>query len=334
VYTSWERLFLDRQVDYLVHFRSDPDLPWQKVLIHPQYNKEWNDVGQSWKALTGNDRPKLEDLVDKDSGLPKNLDKPDEQSFKDLKEIEKSGCQNCPNADLEQVQFINPETRQPLYAATIRGYVGSESSLVLLGRMPSSVESYLKQAEAQRDKSRECPIRTDDSGKELDDEEQFDEKDCARWLREGSLWDMLTQDPSKANADIVGQFQVRDNSQYASHCSGSGESVSCETVVTSRRMDATYLFTNSGTKLHRAWTVLQGLGEHGMRTLGFSYASGAYDGSGLDFAMAQAEIPNAYYAGLADKAKPYNPELVFALDARALQLPQTLGEMGRILYGN
>ncbi len=335
VYTSWRRLFLDRQSDYLVHFRADRSLPWQRVLVHPTYNKEWNDYSQNWKALTGKNRPKLDNLVDKDTGLPKNLDKPDEDSYKQLKEIETAGCQNCPNVDLEQIQFINPETKQPLYAATIRGYLGSESSLVLFGQVPGSPKGYLDKAEARRKDAgfTQCPIRRDENNKPLDDDEQYDPDDCAKLLREGSLWDMLTKDPSKAGADVVGQFQVRDNSEYASRCTGSGDSTTCETVVSQRRLNASYLFTDSGPKLHKAWTVMQLLGEVGMRTLGMSYASGAYDGSGLDFAMAQPQVPTAYYSDLAAKDNPYNPELVFELDARALQLPATLGEAGAILYG-
>ncbi len=335
VYLSLRRLFLNRQSDYMVNFRANPSDPWRRILIHPQYNKEWNDFSQNWKALTGKDRPKLKDLVDTDTGLPKNLDKPDKGGFKQLKEIETAGCQNCPNVDLEQIQFINPDTKQPLYAMTIRGYLGSQSSLVLFGQVPGNVNDYLRRAESRRETAgyTQCPIQRNEKGERLKDEKQYTTGDCAKWLREGSLWDMLTQNPSRAGADVVGQFQVRDNSSYASRCSGSGENTTCETVVTSRRMDASYLFTDSGPKLHKAWIVLQGLGENGMRTMGFSYASGAYDGSGLDFAMAQAQVPNAYYSDLASKDHPYNPELVFALDARALQLPQTLGELSEILYG-
>jgi hypothetical protein len=336
VYVSWRRLFLNRQSDYLVHFRAKPEDPWQKILVHPEYNKEWNDFSQNWKALTGTQRPKLDDLVDKETGLPKNIDKPDEESYQQLKEIETAGCQNCPNVDLEQIQFVNPDTKQPLYAMTIRGYLGSQSSLVLFGRVPGSLQDLLGEAESRREGAgfTQCPIRRNEKGEKLADDEQYSSKDCARFLREGSLWDLLTQNPAKANADVVGQFQLRDNSSYASQCTGSGDSTVCETVVTSRRLDASYLFTDSGPKLRKAWTVLQLLGEVGMRTLGMSYASGAYDGSGLDFAMAQMLVPNAYYSDLASKENPYNNELVFGLDARALQLPTTLGEASANLYGS
>ncbi|HSX01620.1 MAG TPA: hypothetical protein VLF67_05255, partial [Candidatus Saccharimonas sp.] len=176
-----------------------------------------------------------------------------------------------------------------------------------------------------------CPIQRDENGKQLDDAHQYSSEDCARWLREGALSDMLTQNPNNFGFDLVGQFQVRDNSSWASHCTGSGKDTYCTLVATNRRLDASYLFTDAGDKLHKAWTILQLLGEVGMRTLGMSYASGVYDGNGLDFAMAQPQVYNAYYTNMADPAHPYNPELLFGLDARALQLPNTLGEAAGFL---
>jgi len=66
-----------------------------------------------------------------------------------------------------------------------------------------------------------------------------------------------------------------------------------------------------------------------MRALGFSYTSGLYDGDGLDYAMVQPEVPEAYYG---DISKPsYNREMVFAYDARAMQLPGILGEAAAIM---
>jgi hypothetical protein len=50
--------------------------------------------------------------------------------------------------------------------------------------------------------------------------------------------------------------------------------------------------------------------------------------------MAQLSVPNAYYSDLASKENPYNNEIVFGLDARALQLPTTLGEASAHLYGS
>jgi len=75
VYRSLQRLFLNRQSDYLVNFRSAPNLPWQRVLIHPEY-KEWNDFEQ--------------------------------------------------NYELEQIQFIDPDTKQPNLRHDHPGVPGSQ----------------------------------------------------------------------------------------------------------------------------------------------------------------------------------------------------------------
>jgi len=125
VYRSLQRLFLNRQSDYLVNFRSAPNLPWQRVLIHPEY-KEWNDFEQNYEALKGTEMPKLDDLVDPDTGLPRDIDDPDSDKYKALKEIEQAGCQNCPNAELEQIQFIDPDTKQPNLRHDHPGVPGSQ----------------------------------------------------------------------------------------------------------------------------------------------------------------------------------------------------------------
>jgi hypothetical protein len=348
VYASLNRIFLNRQVQYLVNFRSSTSEPWKRVLVNPVYNFEWNDFSQNYHALKGQDMPDIDDMVNQDTGLPKDIDKPDSDDSKALKEIETAGCQNCPNATLEQIQFIDATegsrtNGQPLYAMTIRGWIGANSSLVMFGNLPSKPANYLAQAEEHRKQlgMTDCQIRRNDKGEKLPDEEQWstdkDDQDeewsCTRNLREGALWDMLTRDASKFGFDVVGQFRVRDNSSWASNCTGSGENTSCNLVATNRRIDAAYMFTDTDVKLQKAWTVLQTLGEVGMRKLGLSYASGAYDGSGLDFAMAQPQVYNSYYTNMADPANPYNPELLFALDARALQLPTTLGLAGEYLYG-
>ena len=337
VYLSLARFFLNRQSDYLVNYRAKPTDPWQRVLVHPIYNKEWNDFEQNYQALKGQSMPPLDQLVDKTTGIPKHLDDPTNGDYKALKEIETAGCQNCPNAELEQIQFLDPATKAPLYVFTIRGYLGSNSSLFMAGNLPKvTVDQALGEADKRRaaDGQTTCPVFRDSNGNPYtgDSHPQYTASTCAEWLREGALWDMLTQDPSKFGFDLVGQFEVRDNSSFASQCSGSGNNTVCSTVVTNHRMDASYLFDNAGAKLRRAWTALQLLGEVGMRTLGMSYASGAYDGSGIDFAMAQMQVNNAYYSNILDP-KAYNQELLFGLDARALQLPSTLAQAGQILAG-
>lgn len=340
VYASLQRLFLNRQSDYLVNFRSKPSDPWRRILVNPVYNTEWNDLGQNWHALTGQDMPKISDLVDKNTGIPHDLDKPDSDNYKALKEIETAGCQNCPNPELEQIRFMDatdgsPTKGKPLYAMTIRGYLGSQSSLVLFGNVPGTVKSYQSAAEAHRTQlgMNKCPIRRDADGNKLSDDQQYSADQCTNWLREGALWDLLTHKASSFGFDTVAQFSVRDNSSWASHCTGSGDDTYCTETVTNQRLDASYLFSDTGEKLLKSWTVLQLLGEVGMRMLGLSYASTAYGGSGLDFAMAQPAVYNSYYTDMADTEHPYNPEMLFALDARALQLPNVLGQAEGYLYG-
>jgi len=366
------RAFLNRQSDYVVHFRPDPSQSWHVIVIHPQYNKEWNDFSQNWRALTGKKMPNIDDKVDQTTGLPKDL------GDKELKEIETVGCQNCPNPELEQIQFLDGATGQPRYAMTIRGYLGANSSLVMFGQIPRvSLGDALTRADDQRERDGQtntnpkkdadnsnCPVQRNDKG-ELE-KDQISPKHCAELLREGALWDLITRDPSTFGFDVVSQLQVRDNSTYASRCSGSGDATSCETVRTNEHLDASYLFdTKPGDpRLAKAWTIMQLLGEVGVRTLGVSYASGLYAGNGLLFAMAQPLMYGQYFSTAAasltsppaapapgqpttpsgSPATPMatpapapssapaptgvveNPEMVFAFDARALQLPNTLAQ--------
>jgi hypothetical protein len=341
VYLSLKRLFLNRQSDYLVNFRSSPSESWKRVLVNPRYNIEWNDFSQNYEALKGEKMPDIDKMVDQDTGLPKDIGDPTTDDSKALKEIETAGCQNCPNPTLEQIQFVDetegsPSFGKPLYAMTIRGWLGSQSSLVMFGKVPGKVDSYLNEANDYGKKIGfdACPKVHTQAGKVAGKDRQMSSTECSQYLREGPLWTMLTHDASQFGFDTVGQFRVRDNSSYASHCTGSGDSTSCNLVVTNRRLDAAYMFTDTNAKLQKSWTIMQLLGEVGMRTLGLSYASGQYDGSGLDFAMAQPQVYNSYYTNMADKQNPYNPELLFALDARALQLPETLGNASKYLYGD
>jgi nitroreductase len=91
-----------------------------------------------------------------------------------------------------------------------------------------------------------------------------------------------------------------------------------------------------GSLLPAAWSYCLAARARGLGTAWTSLHLGreTYDGSGLDFAIAQLSVPNAYYSDLASKENPYNNELVFGLDARALQLPTTLGEASAYLYGS
>lgn len=350
VYASLDRIFLNRQSAYLVNFRAKPGDRWKRVLVNPVYNTEWNDLSQQWSALTGTSMPNIDDMVDKNTGLPKDINDPNAQNSKDLKEIEKAGCQNCPNPELEQLQFIDMTKgsrtyNQPLFVMTIRGWLGGNRSLVFFSDgLPGKLDSYKDEAESRRKElgMNSCPIKRDANGNRLDDAHQYptdpehtnNPNGCMTQLREGALWDVFTHKADSFGFDVVGQYSVRDNSTWASHCSGSGENTTCTLDPIERKLDAAYMFTADQDKMLKVWTILQLLGEVGMRTFGLSYASGAYDGSGLDFAMAQWIVWAAYYLNMADPNKPFNVEKLFALDARALQLPTTLSEAGQYLYSN
>src|SRR5262245_43449293 len=40
------RFILNRQSDYVVNFRSSLDRPMKRVIVHFDYNYEWNDIKQ------------------------------------------------------------------------------------------------------------------------------------------------------------------------------------------------------------------------------------------------------------------------------------------------
>jgi len=319
VYKSFKRIFLKRQSDYIVHFRGAVTDPWRSIVIHPEYNKEWNDFAQNFKAIKDFNPLKVDEKINKD-GFPKD---PNDGV---LKEIERSGCQNCSNAELEQVQWRDGDTGKILYANTLRAYIGAESTLTMFGKVPNSgLKSLQQQAENSRKDEgvTQCPVRYNDKGEKADD--QLSQKQCADLLREGAMWNLITENPDSLGLDMVGQFRVRDNSTWASVCTGEGKDTSCSLVAQNRKLDASYLFNQTDTS--KPWNVLQTLGEVGMRMLGYSYVSGPGTGSGLDFAMAQAVVRQQYQNGIT------NPETIFALDARALQLPQTLKQATQALYG-
>jgi hypothetical protein len=314
VFLSFRKQFLNREVDYIVNFRSTPEEPWHTIVVHPVYNFEWNDFGQNWEALGDNFNPaKIDERLDK-NGFPKD---PNDSV---LKEIETAGCQNCPNPTLEQIQLRDGETGDILYAMTIRGYIGAENSLVMFGEVPSKLDDYQKEAQTRADAqgTTSCPVRYDDKGERLPTTEQLSQDNCAKLLREGALWNWITENPDDFGFDVVGQFRVRDNSTWTSQCSGSGEYTSCVSVPVDRKLNASYLFNTAD--VQKSWVIMQLLGEVGVRTLGLSYASGQFAGSGLLFAMEQPMMRQQYFDGLS------SPEMLFAFDARALQLPDTLGQ--------
>ncbi|MBI5466455.1 MAG: hypothetical protein HY974_04155 [Candidatus Kerfeldbacteria bacterium] len=317
-----QRAFLNRQTDYVVNLRSDPAKAWRTIVVHPVYNYEWNDFGQNWEAIKGHNPFKIDDRLNA-QGFPKD---PNDDV---IKEIETEGCQNCQNATLEQIQLRDGATGRILYGMTIRGYIGAESSLVMFGGIPDkgslgkyeAVGEKLQKNEGYTD----CPTRYDENGNALSSDQQLSDKRCAELLREGAMWRFITENPDRLGFDLVSQYRVRDNSTWKQVCSGSGDNTSCSLVADESKLNATYLFNTQN--VMKPWTVLQMLGEVGVRSLGLSYVSGPGTGSGMLFAMAQSLMRQQYKNGVT------NPEMVFAFDARALQLPATIAAAEQILFG-
>lgn len=320
VFWSINRLFLNRQVDYVVNYRSTASGVWRRLIVRPIYNFEWNDFSQHFQAFKGFNPLNVDERLDQ-YGIPKDINDPI------IKEIEQQGWQNAPNATLEQIQIIDGASNAPVYAMTVRGYVGAKNSLVMFGQLPGDgfLQDQQRQADERRQRTglRECPVNYDELGKRLEQGKQWSPERCAELLREGAMWSYLTENPDKFGFDLVGQFNVRDNGTWASRCSGSGESTYCFLEPVERKLDAIYMFNQDSTTI--PWTIMQMLGEVGVRTLGMSYASDAYAGTGMIFAMAQSVVREQYTNGIS------NPEMVFALDARAMQLPLTIQQADNYL---
>lgn len=317
VFWSASKLVLDREVDYHVFVRTDPQATPHHLIMHPVYNFEWNDWKQNLKAYKDISGINLDDRVDEDTG---KLDDPNDTV---VKEIEKQGWMNSPNPSLEQIQILDGDNgNRILYAMTVRGYVGAKNSMIMFGRPPGSLESMLDKYgnntpyETLKAQGMGCPVKYDDEGKKLDAEKQISDEDCAQLLREGPMWQFITENPKYFGFDLVAQMNIKNDGKWGTRCSGSGDSTSCWLYPISNEMNASYMLSTDRTE--KAWTIMQLLGEVGVRTLGLSYTSGPYDGTGLLFAMGQPIVRHQYLEGITSEEMP------FALDARALQLPGTM----------
>lgn len=314
-----QRFALNRQSAYQVHVRRNPTDSWTTLMVEPSYLSPWNDIAQSFKLFTSESLPDINKLVD-GNGLPK-LDK-DGIPDGNLKKIETSGCQNCSNPKLSMIQIkSDPNTTD--YSMAIRGWYGANSSLVLFGRGlqgdPSKVLN-----NASSDSKVECPSSVDNDGTV----HAMSGDRCANWRKNAAFMQLITGNPTEVGADVVGTFRVDNNGSFASRCSGSGKDTTCTLVPQENKLSASYQFDDNGTKLDNSWAAMQLLGPVGMDTLGMSYASQPYDGSGLNFGMLQS-VMGYWYQGDITKS----PWMVFALDARALTIPgaidQSLTAIGR-----
>jgi len=76
----------------------------------------------------------------------------------------------------------------------------------------------------------------------------------------------------------------------------------------------------------KAWLISQLLGEVGVRSLGMSYASGRFEGTGMLFALAQDVFRQEFYEG-------FGQESIWRFDARASQLSDTLSQAWNLVHG-
>lgn len=319
VFWSVDKQVLNREVDYHVFVRPDPKSTFRHIVVHPIYNFEWNDWRQNTKAYGDLFRGgNLDDQVNQDRGVP------NDPNNTVVKEIEKEGWMNSPNPSLEQIQLLDGDNGNRLvYAMTVRGYIGAKNSLIMFGQPPGSLKDLLAKYgnntpyEQLKAQGMGCPIKYDDEGRPLDNSKQISDQDCARLLREGPMWQFLTEHPDTFGFDLVAQLNVKNDGKWASRCTGSGDSTHCMLVPLENNMNASYMFSTA--KTEKAWTIMQVLGEVGVRTVGLSYTSGPYDGTGMLFAMGQPIVRHQYLGGIT------SVEMPFALDARALQLPITMG---------
>lgn len=312
------RFILNRQSDYASFFRGSPTEAWHHINVHPDYNSPWNNWSSRFAEISdfsGFDPHNVQSNLNK-YGFPKNPNDPV------MKEIETTGCQNCPNAELAQIQLRDGNTGKIRYAMTTRGYLGATSSLMMFGKLPPSL-SKLQQQAARVRKSQgivNCPVQYNQVGQHATPADS-----CAELLREGAMQNLLTENPQHLGFDLVAQMQVKDNSTWEPSCSPYGNTVVCTPKAINRRLDATYKFDTANAT--NAWTAEQLLGPVGMNTLGFGYVSGPGTGDGMNFAMAQSVIRNQYLNGITD------PEMVFALDG-PVPLPGVLRAAGTELFGH
>lgn len=301
-YATPQRLLLNRQRQYAVFYRPNVEVEWDWVTVVPQYNFEFNDFGQIFGENV------LGSILNKDGTL-----KSSEGNNSTLRELEKIGCQNCPNASLEQVKYYDSEG-ELLYTFTFRAYHGANDTLLISG--PALDKWEFQNAPMAPLLPRPIDYSVDGDGKvtkkATSDQTFPDDKSWSEYLAEATIWEWLRSD-NPINADLYLQFRVNDSSEWAPiPCSDGG---TCGYRPVRWNLESNYFFDG---EVETPWLLLQLLGEVGMRTLGFSYVSGRYEGSGIEFAMDQVLFHEWQNVGFP------NEEAVFMFDARALTTPRML----------
>lgn len=311
-----ERQLLGRQLEYAVLMRADVESPWTVFTVQPIYNVEFNDVGQVIANARGWGAEPFKGRLN-EQGLPKN---PQDSV---IVELEKWGCQNCPNPTLEQL-IIKDVNGNVFYSITFRAFYGANDTLVMYnGRQIPHFNTVWSQAQ-QGVIIPPRPIVYDEKGnpKPLSEQTFKTDEQWQEFLREGTVWNWLKDNPGALDADLFVQFRVNDATEWAPiPCSDGG---TCGYRPVRWNLNASYFFDGD---VRKAWLITNMLGEVGVRSLGFSYASNRFEGSGLLFAQAQAVFNREYYNGFS------TPESALIMDARAMQLPDHIKEMLTVLYG-
>lgn len=313
-YATFNRFFLNRQNEYTVFYRPSKEVAWDYIVIKPVYNYEFNDVSQILAKFRSWGNNPLDGKLD-ESGLPKSANDPV------VSELEKIGWMNAPNASLEQIQFINSDN-QILYTMTVRAYVGANDTLIMFA--PTKPDWNKIQSEApSSNQNLPIPVLYDSKGRKMTAEEQpYTDEQWAEWQREATIWNFMKSNPYSVNADLFVQYRFADNTSWRANTDSDGHVIGYSPVEWN--LSASYYLDGDAKK---PWLVCQLLGEVGVRTLGLSYCSGLYEGTGLLFALAQQVHRSEYFGG-------YSQESIWRFDARASQLPDTLTEAWNELHNH
>lgn len=310
-YANFDRLILNRQRGYAVFYRPNKETPWDYIGIKPVYNYEFNDAGQVWANIKGWGKDPFGGRLNK-QGLPRDA------NDGVIAEMERIGWMNAPNASLEQIQYVS-STGKILYTMTVRAYVGALDSLIIFGSAQPNLEQVREAAPAGELQPK--PVKYNEKGERLpEDQQPYSDEQWAAFQREATIWNYLKDNPDAVSADLLVQYRFADNTTWAPiPCSDGG---TCGYKPVEWNLSTSYYFDGS---VRKPWLVSQLLGEVGVRTLGLSYVSGRYEGTGILFALSQKLFREEFKAG-------FLPESVWRFDARASQLPDTLAEAWATLH--
>lgn len=308
-YATFNRIFLDRQNQYAVFYRPNKNVAWDYITVKPVYNYEWNDAGQNIAKIRNLGKDPFKGLLD-ERGLPKNGD----DSV--IAEMEKIGWINAPNASLEQIQFLDSHD-EILYAMTVRAYIGANDSLIMFGKVKPDLKTIKSQA--PQSQNLPLPVYYDNKGNKLENQPYTNEQ-WAEWQRESTIWNFMKANPSSVKSDLMVQYRFTDNTKWSPITGSDGGVIGYEPIEWD--LSSSYFFDGD---VKKPWLVSQLLGEVGVRTLGMSFCSGRYEGTGLLFALSQEIHRKEFFSG-------YSPESLWRFDARASQLPDTLKEAWESLH--